>query len=287
MKKHLYLAIFFILFLSLLILSAIIFYRREKDERISPIKTGVIDYVNITILIDNNAYNDFRYPWGISLYIETPKETILFDTGPSPSDLEYNCKILDINLSKIDIIVLSHEHGDHVGGLSYVAKYAHNAVVYVPSGMSVSVKNWIKELGFDVINVKHTIAVSEGIMIIGELYGPPYEQALAINIKDLGLVIFVGCSHPRVDKIVHKIVVESGNVPYLVLGGFHMASTPEERIKKVISNLIEDGIDYIAPIHCSGDNFRNIMNKDFHDKYLELHVGSKILINSTGVYTKD
>ena len=259
-----------------------------RNKKVSSVDIGAINSISITVLIDNNAYNDLKHPWGISIYIETPNKTILFDAGPSPSDIEYNCKLLNIDLSKIDIIVLSHEHGDHIGGLSYVARYVHHdVVVYVPSGMSIGVKNWIKKLGFKIISIKNTTVISKGIAIIGELYGPPYEQALAINVKDIGLIIFVGCSHPGVDRIVHKIVVESENDPYLVLGGFHMLSATDERINKVISNLIADGIDYISPLHCSGDNFRNIMDKSFHDKYLELHVGSRILVNSTGVYSKD
>jgi len=275
-----------IIVLSILAFSFVMHHETVKEE-VHRVNIGSLDSVNITVLIDNNAYNDLKNPWGISVYIETPSETILFDTGPSPSDLEYNCKLLNIDLSKVSVIVLSHEHGDHVGGLSYVAKHASKATVYIPSEMSTSIKNWIRNLGFKkIVEVKKTTVISKGIAVIGELYGPPFEQALAINVEGVGLVVVVGCSHPGVDKIAHKIVVESKEKPYLVLGGFHMASASGGEINRVISNLIADNIKYIAPMHCSGSNFRSIMDKDYHDKYLELHVGSKLIINSTGVHVR-
>jgi len=53
---------------------------------------------------------------------------ILFDTGPSPNVLRYNAERLGINLSRIDIVVLSHEHGDHIGGLQ--ALNANSIAIY-------------------------------------------------------------------------------------------------------------------------------------------------------------
>lgn len=280
---------YIIFILALALLPAMILFRIPRSEVEEPehiIDIGAIEYANITVLIDNNAFNGLRSPWGISIYVETPNITILFDTGPRPEDLEYNCRLLKVDLSKVDIVVLSHEHGDHIGGLGYLASQALNATVYVPSGMSNFVKNEIRKLNFKLIEVEQTTIISEGIAVVGQLYGPPYEQALALNIKNLGLVVIVGCSHPGVDKIVHKIALETGEKPYLVLGGFHMAAASKNKITSVILNLVAYGVNYIAPIHCSGDNFRKIMSKDFRDKYLELHVGSRLIVNSTGVYLR-
>ena len=238
---------------------------KPVTEEIENIQIKYVEYVKITVLVDNNPYNNLKSSWGISIIVETPNHTILFDTGPNPNDLEYNCEKLHINMSKIDIVVISHEHGDHVGGLTFVARKARNATVFIPLGMSENVKKWIRNMGFKrVVEVKNTSIISKGIVVVGELYGPSYEQALAIKVKNRGLIVFVGCSHPGVDRIVDKIVKESGEKPFIVIGGFHMASASKDRMINVIQNLMKEDIKYIALIHCSGENFRNKMDKNYH-----------------------
>ena len=46
------------------------------------------------------------------------RETILFDTGVSPDGALHNIDVLDIDLSTIQAIVLSHGHTDHTHGLN-------------------------------------------------------------------------------------------------------------------------------------------------------------------------
>ena len=64
---------------------------------------------------------------GVSYLIRTDEATILFDVGLNPknshpSPLLHNMKQLRINLDEIDIIVISHNHGDHVGGGEWASK---------------------------------------------------------------------------------------------------------------------------------------------------------------------
>jgi 7,8-dihydropterin-6-yl-methyl-4-(beta-D-ribofuranosyl)aminobenzene 5'-phosphate synthase len=53
---------------------------------------------------------------GLSLYIETEGLKILFDIGPDDSFL-HNVGELGIDLAGVDILVISHAHYDHGGGL--------------------------------------------------------------------------------------------------------------------------------------------------------------------------
>ena len=237
---------------------------------------GYVDSVNVTILIDNNPGESLKSPWGISLYIETRNLTILFDAGPDPEALRLNSEALKINLTGLDMIVLSHEHSDHVLGLSYVARLNKNITVYVPKHMSGSCKAWIKSLSFNMVEIETTTVISRGIAVIGELYGPPHEQALAINVKGLGLIVFVGCSHPGVDKIVAKAKDELNCEAYGVIGGFHLSGASLEKIREVASNLIKIGLKRIYPIHCSGENFRNFLRENHPQVYGEGYVGLKI-----------
>jgi 7,8-dihydropterin-6-yl-methyl-4-(beta-D-ribofuranosyl)aminobenzene 5'-phosphate synthase len=78
--------------------------------------------LRITTLSENTAgMGDFLGEWGLSILIETDNSKILLDTGTSISAAR-NAETLDIDLGKIDKIVLSHGHYDHTGGLREILR---------------------------------------------------------------------------------------------------------------------------------------------------------------------
>lgn len=73
--------------------------------------------MKISILTDNRTKKrDFLAEHGLSIYIETEKANILFDTGQSDVYCR-NALKMDVDLNKTDFIILSHGHYDHCGGL--------------------------------------------------------------------------------------------------------------------------------------------------------------------------
>jgi 7,8-dihydropterin-6-yl-methyl-4-(beta-D-ribofuranosyl)aminobenzene 5'-phosphate synthase len=72
--------------------------------------------VKITILSTMLA-DDGIGEWGFSALVEADGNRILFDTGARPNTVLDNARELKIDLSNIRDVVLSHHHGDHVGGL--------------------------------------------------------------------------------------------------------------------------------------------------------------------------
>jgi len=232
-----------------------------------------VDYAEIYVLVDNNGFDGFSSPWGVSLLLKTPGSMILLDAGPDPRALEKNARILEVELSEVNFVVASHEHGDHVNGLQYIAEVTSGLSVYVPEGMNDLVKKWLKDLGFNVIDVDETKVVAEGVAVVGELRGPPWEQALAVNVKGLGLVVLVGCSHPGVDNIVAKASEDLGVKPYAVIGGFHLGGAPEERLREIVKNLKALGVKKIYPIHCSGQKIRDLLQREYPELYGDGHVG--------------
>lgn len=84
---------------------------------------GSIDSLKLTVLCDDNTgiTKQFLSQHGFCLLLEihsnTVNKNILFDTGQSTLPIFHNMNLLDIKPSCIDMIMLSHAHNDHTGGL--------------------------------------------------------------------------------------------------------------------------------------------------------------------------
>ncbi len=221
----------------------------------------------IIVLVDNNAYkHGLSNAWGISIYIERGGRTVLFDTGPSPDVLIHNSVAMGVNLSSIDIVVLSHGHGDHIGGISALDSYAHKITVYVPHGFPIGVIEQLANKGYNVVVVNNTVEIVEDTYIMKPLYGPPWEQALVLNISK-GLVVITGCSHPGIVNIVKEAIKEFNRTPYIVIGGFHLMGSSMQQIKKVADELVKLGVYKIYPLHCSGDEIRRYLAEKYPQHY--------------------
>ena len=132
--------------------------------------------------------------------------------------------------------------------------------------------------------MNETIVVAPGVVVLRPLYGPPWEQALAVNVEGYGLVVLVGCSHPGVVRIVGEAARETGVRPGLVIGGFHMFASPPSECRRVLEELNSTGIRNLAPIHCSGDTLRELAQRLLPGKYVDVHVGTVLLVDSSGVH---
>jgi 7,8-dihydropterin-6-yl-methyl-4-(beta-D-ribofuranosyl)aminobenzene 5'-phosphate synthase len=76
----------------------------------------------ITTLAENTAGVPQSFAeWGFSALIEADGKSILMDTGRGHA-IMHNAELLDVDLKKTDVIVLSHGHSDHTGGLQRVLK---------------------------------------------------------------------------------------------------------------------------------------------------------------------
>jgi 7,8-dihydropterin-6-yl-methyl-4-(beta-D-ribofuranosyl)aminobenzene 5'-phosphate synthase len=75
--------------------------------------------LKITVLVTNLAGDPHEGggEWGYSALVEVDGHKIVYDTGASPNVALTNAKLLKVNLSDVDEVILSHNHWDHVGGL--------------------------------------------------------------------------------------------------------------------------------------------------------------------------
>src|SRR5438046_1616207 len=55
--------------------------------------------------------------WGFAALVEADGHRLLFDTGARPDTVLINAKELNVDLSDVEVVVLTHNHGDHTGGL--------------------------------------------------------------------------------------------------------------------------------------------------------------------------
>ena len=70
--------------------------------------------------------------WGYAVLVEINGKRILFDTGDDPAILAKNVRAKGVDLTKLDFVVLSHRHSDHVGGLSYLLSVNPKVKIYAP-----------------------------------------------------------------------------------------------------------------------------------------------------------
>jgi 7,8-dihydropterin-6-yl-methyl-4-(beta-D-ribofuranosyl)aminobenzene 5'-phosphate synthase len=90
----------------------------------------VIPQLSLTVLVENTTLTDryFIGEPGLSFLIETEGKKILFDTGYSDLFLQ-NAAKMGINLLDLDMVVLSHGHLDHSGGLFPLIRYMTRSII--------------------------------------------------------------------------------------------------------------------------------------------------------------
>jgi len=203
--------------------------------------------MKITIIYDNKANPGFKSGWGFSCLIENKKK-ILFDTGADFETLLYNMKQLKIEPKTIDIVVLSHNHWDHTGGLNDFLKANENrAEIYQPTAFSEPTK------------------IYPGIYSTGALGGflRIKEQSIVVKTKK-GNIIITGCSHPGLENIINK-AKQLGKI-YGVIGGFRGFSNLEKL----------QGIELIGACHCT--RHQQKIKEKYPKQFREIKAGSVIEI---------
>src|SRR5262245_40278202 len=79
------------------------------------------DGVRITGLYDAfGKASSLKKDWGYAAFVEYRGKRILFDTGDNPTILAGNARAKGVDLTKLDFVVLSHRHADHMAGLDHV-----------------------------------------------------------------------------------------------------------------------------------------------------------------------
>ena len=239
--------------------------------------------IEILVLIDNNPYKEgLDSAWGLSCLVRGTEKTILFDTGPWETPLLDNMRKMNITPKEVDVVVLSHIHKDHTGGLQGFLKENHDVIIYLPKSFPSHFKEEARASGAKVVEVTGPLKICDRVFSTGELEGFKEEQSLVVH-TDTGGIVITGCAHPGIVDIVRiaKKIIKGDLV--LAMGGFHLTSFfvgfgPSSReIEKIVSDFQDLGIRYVGSTHCSGNEARELFKKAYQKYYLDLGVGKVIM----------
>jgi 7,8-dihydropterin-6-yl-methyl-4-(beta-D-ribofuranosyl)aminobenzene 5'-phosphate synthase len=278
---------------------------------ISPTSTGA-QTARITVLYDAFGKDAaMTKDWGYAALVEINGKRILFDTGGDATIFANNVKAERVDLTKLDFVVLSHRHGDHTSGVSYLLRANPKVRIYAPAeglggifGTELSSKFYRKDealpaekryyggtppeiikMGtvFPSANIQlidKTTELVPGITLIALVSDVPgtkelKELSLAINTAD-GIVLVVGCSHSGIESIVAEAAKINAHI-HFIAGGFHLVAAQDPAIEKIATTLHDTyKVDYIAPGHCTGEPTFAALQRKFGDQYLYAGLGTTL-----------
>lgn len=234
--------------------------------------------VRLTYLYDNTvAHAETKSDWGFACLVEGHGKTVLFDTGTKPLVLQNNLQALRVDPSRIQALVISHDHGDHTLGAA--------GLPALP-GLPVHVGEHFKlpppflaaldRMGAKLIAGSMPRAVYPGIELTGELVRAGiYEQGLAIDSPD-GLIVVVGCAHPGIVAMLRHVAETRKRPIHAVIGGFHLMQTPDDEVKAIIAEFKALGVAWAGPTHCTGDRAIGLFREAYGDRFIAGGAGTVV-----------
>ncbi|OGX15006.1 MAG: hypothetical protein A2166_00755 [Omnitrophica WOR_2 bacterium RBG_13_41_10] len=220
----------------------------------------------------SNKWERFIRRWGVSFLIG---EDVIFDTFGDPYVFLRNIERMNIDLSKIKHIVISHDHWDHISGLWYIINRYKDINVYICPSFDIKIKERIGSFGVNVVQVKGLSRIKDEIYSTGEIEGRfkninISEQALVVNSEN-GLIVITGCAHPGILTILKEVKKNFPDKEILcALGGFHLLGKERKDIELIVSELKKIGIKKVGPTHCSGKEAEGIFKNQYRENFIPI-----------------
>lgn len=268
----------------------------------------------VNLIEDTKGEINCLYEHGLSFYIETKNHRILMDTGASDAFIN-NAKKLKIDLTKVDLVILSHGHYDHCGGVLSFVKINPQAKIYIQKTASndyYSIHgNQSKYIGIDkriwnlkqLVLVDEMLKIDEEVMIFAGVQGRKYwpeankrimkkvagnlvqddfihEQYLVVKDNDQQY-LFSGCGHNGIINILTRYHQIFAKYPNFVISGFHMIK--KEPYNELEIETIEKTGELLKQLptvfytgHCTGIEAIRILKKIMENKLQIIHSGMEI-----------
>ena len=232
--------------------------------------------IRFTILYDNYLHKEgTKSDWGFSCLIEGTEKTILFDTGTQPEILMHNVGVLGVDLKKVDQIVISHNHGDHTGGLSAILEKNPNVTVFFPVSFPAEFGRRVEGLKAKPQSVDKPVEICQDVYLTGEMGDEIKEQSLIIDTAK-GLITVTGCSHQGILNILKRAKEILDKPIYLVFGGFHLGNKSDAEMQEILAGFRKLKVEKCGATHCTGDAQIAMFKKAFGENYVPMGTGRAI-----------
>ena len=107
-----------------------------------------------------------------------------------------------------------------------------------------------------------------------------HELAIGFNLKGKGLVVLTSCSHRGVVNAVRQAQAASGiEKVHALIGGFHLAPYQDDYVQQTVAALKEINIDYVIPLHCTGEPFYDKARAEMPGKVLRSYTGTRFVFS--------
>jgi len=268
--------------------------------------------IRITTLVENSMgeHLGLRSEHGLSFCIEDGGTMLLFDTGQSDAII-HNAGQLCLDLSRLGLVVLSHGHYDHSGGLrSLVANGCHFKLItgkgfftekyaerngshqflgnnfdkayLVDSGIPWSaLEEPIREIApgifvvgnFSRLNADEPINTRFKLLGDGAFVPDPFDDEIMMVLDTpKGLVAILGCSHPGMRNMLETVKKAFSKPIHALIGGTHLVESTPEGLQASLAYLHETIKGPIGVSHCTGKAAMGVLGVS----------EGRFFINSTG-----
>ncbi|GLX80337.1 MBL fold metallo-hydrolase [Thalassotalea insulae] len=275
--------------ISLIIGSLILMLSNIALANIKHNKVTSLKVTTLSTMLANQGIGE----WGYSALIEVDGKKILFDTGNRPNTVLKNAKDLGIDLSDVEDVILSHNHGDHTGGLltlrNALKKQNPKALTKVHVGKGIFAQRVGREN--NMLKMKHSLEADNvkffiyenateiipGVWLTGNVARKTNEKnwngkgkvssakgdiediiqedlSLAIYTEQ-GFVLIAGCGHAGIVNTMAHIVnhIHPGKID-AAIGGFHLLNANETQLQWTADKLNHFGLTQMIGAHCTGLN---------------------------------
>ena len=272
----------------------------------------------IKALVENTSVsNGYGSEHGLSLYIESKGRKILFDVGASNLFYE-NAKKMNVNISDIQYLVISHGHYDHGSGLKLFLKENKKANVFIHNlafekYYALRQNNELKYIGLEeelknnkqITFTYEQLSIDDGIQVFsnvaqnkplptsnagllkednGQMKDDTFAHEQNLIVEEEGKTLLItGCAHNGIINILEHFYKMKGHMPDVVVGGFHLSSRSagdNESIENIdkIGRLLLDTKAKYYTCHCTGTEAYNYLKTIMGEKIDYLKTGMELTI---------
>ena len=236
--------------------------------------------LSITILYDNYVFTEgLKTDWGFSCILKGTEKTILFDTGTKGDLLLENFEKLKVNPKDVEVVVISHNHRDHTGGLLAFLGKNSNVSVYLPPSCSDRFVQQVKATGAKVITTNAPVEICKHVHLTGPMGAQIIEQSMVVDTAK-GSIVITGCAHPGIVEIVRKSKAILPKDIHLVFGGFHLLRKSDAEVQQIIGEFRKLDVKKAGPTHCTGDRAIQMFKQAYGSDFVRMGVGRTLKIEA-------